>query len=452
MPPAKKPPLLEDPQNLEAEKALLGSIFFQNEALDDVADVIRPEMFYLQSHRKLYEAVLTLQEAGKRAFDTITVGEAVEAAGTMEEAGGWEYLQEIIESVPHAAHARYYAEQVREKYLRRRTIYACSEAIRKAHDQGADIVDLLGETEGALHRVMESSVRSVEIDLRTVLLGALDRLGKETAFGISTEFDDIDRLTNGWPAGSLIVLAARPSVGKTSMLLRWLMNACQAGVPVMFFSLEQTSLEVADRLLSFASRVPLTDMRKKQRPPGTDDVLIQSANKLDSLELYIDADSYRTSQAIASLSRRQKRRKGLGLIAIDYLELIEPEDRRQPREQQLSDTSRSLKRIAKELNVPLICLAQLNREIERRDDKRPRLSDLRGSGSIEQDADMVMFLDRPAMYDDQAEAGEAILTLQKNRNGKTGRVPLFWDGPTLEFRPATGSEYTSAKLGFTDTY
>lgn len=441
------------PQNLEAEKALLGSIFFLAEALDDVADLIKPGHFYLHSNKHVYEAILALQAAGKREFDAITVGEALEAAGKLDEVGGYEYLQEIIESVPHAAHARNYAEQVREKYLRRQVIVSCTDAIRDANDLGKPVDETVRATESELHTVLEEGLAKLDTNLFTILQRALDQATKRESFGIASEFDALDKLTNGWRPGSFVVLAARPSVGKTALLIRWLMNAAKAGVHCLFVSLEQTKMEVAERLLSMQSRVSVDEMRKNPTE-ALCDMMLKAADALGTLPLIIDDEPGQTMQQIMARSRRLCRREKVGLIAIDYLQIIEPESKREPREQQISGISRSIKRLARELNVPVLCLAQLNRDIEKRegDKRRPKLSDLRDSGSIEQDCDLAMFIDRPATYDATAAENEAFLTLQKNRNGRTGKVDLDWDGPTMTFRPATGSDYHAATLAFGSDY
>lgn len=413
--------------------SLVAAMLMDPNRIDEVTDFVAKEDFFSPECRIAFEAITFLRSKHK-PIDEVTVTDHLQAKGQLAEIGGGEFLVQCIEKLPHAAHAAHYATTIREKALRRATIFACVDGIRGAEDEMREIDTVIGAVETELHATLERQTGSADTSIGGMLLDAVNRIGAGKTFGITSGFPDLDKLTNGWQPGSLNVLAARPSVGKTALAIRMLMNAARARIPVTFFSLEQSELEVADRILSMESHIPLEEMHRNHKSEDMLDRLNMNSSAIAEFPVQIDATPGRTIQTIAAVARLLLRKHKTRLIVVDYLQLVTPIDRRTPREQQVAEISRGLKMMAKELGVAIICLAQLNRQITLRADKTPQISDLRESGSIEQDADVVMMIDRPRSYDDMAPENEATLFVRKNRNGKTGDVKLFWDGPTMEFK------------------
>ncbi|HTI52216.1 MAG TPA: replicative DNA helicase [Planctomycetaceae bacterium] len=427
------------PQNLEAEKGVLGSIFFDNHVLDDVADVLLVDHFYLDSHRRIYAAIQRLHESGIHGFDAVTIGEALERTGELKEIGGYDYLQEIIESVPHAAHAKYYAGIVRSKAIQRRLIYTCTDILRAAYDETDDTQGLLDQAEQGIFQILEQQEASQKLELKDILLDTFDRINERLQLqgaisGLTSGFRDLDSKTNGFQPSELVILAARPSMGKTAFVLNIAEAAadrCQAGVVI--FSLEQSKLELAERFLCIRGRMDMHKLRKGELTEDERDLLLRVSSELSEMPVYIDDQPGRSMSQIGAICRRLKRKQNIRMVIIDYLQLIEPEDKRAPREQQIAQITRRLKFLAKELQVPVMALAQLNRGVELREDKRPKLADLRESGAIEQDADIVMFLHRPEMYDPEDHPGEAEVIVAKHRNGPTGIIRLGFKKQFMQF-------------------
>jgi replicative DNA helicase len=427
------------PQNLEAEQGVLGSILLFNEYLDEVADIITADHFYLDAHQRIYRAILRLHEAKVHAFDAVTVAEALSRSDELKEIGGADYLAAVIGSVPHAAHAKYYAGIVREKAMQRQLIGVCNDVLRECYDEGLETTDVLAHAEEGIFRILESQALASKLDLKDILVETWDRIYKRIEqggqiSGITTGFRDLDLKTNGLQPTELIILAARPSMGKTALVC----NVAEAAAErdrkgVLLFSLEQSKLELAERLLCIRGRQQVQKIRKGDLTDEDRDMLMAAAGELSELPLYIDDQAGRTVAQIGAISRRLKRRNGVGMVIIDYLQLIEPEDKRAPREQQIAQITRRLKFLAKELEVPVVALSQLNRAVDARPDKRPRLSDLRESGAIEQDADIVMFLHRPDVYDPEDRPNEAEVIVAKHRSGPTGTVTLLFNKESMRF-------------------
>jgi replicative DNA helicase len=416
--------------------SLVAALLIEPNRVDEVADFVSKEDFYLPECRMVFEAIVHMRSKHK-PIDDVTLADYLQAKGKLEEIGGVEFLAQCAEKLPHAAHAVTYAETIREKALRRATVSACIDGIIGAEDELREIDAVIGTVEGKLHDTLERQTGMLDTSIEGMLLDAINRIGAGTTFGVTSGFEDLDKLTNGFQPGSFNVLAARPSVGKTALAIRMLLHAARAKVPVTFFSLEQSEIEVAERILSMEAHVSLDEMRKNYQSEDMLDRLNMNASAASQYPVQIDATPGRTVQTIASVTRLLQRKHKTRLVVVDYLQFIEPFDRRVPREQQVSVISRGLKNLAKELKLAIICLAQLNRQIELRTDKTPQLSDLRESGSIEQDADLVMMIDRPRSYDPMADEHEATLYIRKHRNGKTGEVKLYWDGPTMEYRSAS---------------
>ncbi|MFN9375123.1 MAG: replicative DNA helicase [Planctomycetaceae bacterium] len=427
------------PQNLVAEKGLLGSILLDNSVFDEVSDRLLPDHFYLDSHRKIYAAIKSLHDRGKHAFDAVTIAEALEKQGDLADCGGPDYLVDILESTPHAAHAQYYAEIVREKSLQRRLISACTEILRDAYDESVGTDDLLNKAEKEVFNILEQQEGTEKLQLKEILLEAFDRIQKRmelrgSVSGVSTGFRDLDARTNGLQPAELVILAARPSMGKTAFVLNLAEAIADRGQQgVVVFSLEMSRHELAERFVCIRGKLDMQKLRKGDLEDHEYDLLMRTFQELAELPIFIDDQGGRTMSQINAICRRLKRKNNLGTVIIDYLQLVEPEDKRAPREQQIAGITRRLKFMAKELQVPVIGLAQLNRGVELREDKRPKLADLRESGAIEQDADIVMFLHRPEMYDPEDSPGVAEIIVAKHRNGPTGIVKLGFKRQFMQF-------------------
>jgi replicative DNA helicase len=434
------------PQNIEAERGILGSILLENHVLDDVADMLHADHFSRPAHQLIYRAILRLHESGVHGFDPVTIRDSLEKQNELKDAGGDDYLIELLESVPHAAHARYYADIVREKAIQRRLILACTEILHDAYDESSETEELLNQAEQKIFAILEQQEAGSKIELREILLDTFARIEERlerqgSISGLSTGFRDLDNQTNGLQPSELVILAARPSMGKTAFVLNLAEAvADRSQAAVVIFSLEQSKLELAERFLCMRGSLDMHRLRKGQLDEDDHDRLQRSASELDKLPIYIDDQAGRSMSQIGAICRRLKRKDDIRLVIIDYLQLIEPEDKRAPREQQIAGITRRLKFLAKELAVPVVALAQLNRGVELRDDKRPRLADLRESGAIEQDADIVMFLHRPEMYDVEDHPGEAEVIVAKHRNGPTGAVRLTFKKQFMQFQDFVAAE------------
>jgi len=434
-----KDPIRLPPQNLDAERGVLGSILLFNEAIDEIGEMLKADHFYHDSHHRIYAAIHDLYENNIRGIDPVTLAEELEKRSELEEVGGAAYIIEILDSVPHAAHVRYYANIVREKWMQRTLIHACTDILTDCYDNPESVDDLLQTAERRVFSIVEEQEDTSNIAIGDILLEAFDRIDERMKHdgniaGITTGFSDLDLQTTGLQPTELIILAARPSMGKTAFVC----NIAEAVARienrgVMLFSLEQSNLELAERFLCITARVNGHDLRTGNLSDEQRDQLAAASDELHNLPLFIDDKPARTMSQISAISRRQHRKSPLGVIIIDYLQLIEPEEKHIPREQQIASISRRLKFLAKELKVPVIALSQLNRGVELREDKRPRLADLRESGSIEQDADKVMFLHRPDAYDPNDRPGEAEVVIAKHRSGPTGIVKLTWRGEFMRF-------------------
>lgn len=427
------------PQNLDAERGVLGSILLMNEAIDEVGETLKADHFYSDAHQKMYAAIHRLYENGVRGIDAITLAEELVRRGDFEDVGGAGYLAQVLEAVPHAAHVRYYATIVREKWMQRTLIYACTEILSESYDASDDVEGLLQRAERRIFSILEEQGDTASFAISDILLETFSRLEERLqksgdVTGITSGFADLDQQTTGFQPTELIILAARPSMGKTALVCNIAEAVARKSEKgVLLFSLEQSNLELAERFLSITARIDSHALRAGTLTDAQHDLLVQASDDLSRLPLFIDDKPGRTMTQVAAISRRQHRKSPLGIIIIDYLQLIEPDEKGAPREQQIAQISRRLKFLAKELRVPVIALAQLNRGVELREDKRPRLADLRESGAIEQDADMVMFLHRPDAYDPEDRPGEAEIIVAKHRSGPTGLIRLTWRKEYMRF-------------------
>ena len=446
----RKPPrqsanleLAVPPQNLNAERSVIASMLLDNRCYDDVADIVRKEHFYADVHGTLFAETARLIDGGKPA-DAITLAEALEQRGLFEDIGGGAYLIEVLEAVPHAAHAITYANIVRETWMQRQLQQVCQDTLRNLTDAAADSTGVLEDHERAVfaltdQRSAANKEQSFEAIVEQTLIVLEDRFNHPDAVpGLSSGFVDLDQIIDGFRGGQLVILAARPSMGKTAFVVNLSDWFIQTGQPTLFFSLEQSRIELAERFLCVRGRLAGKAVRRGILEPHDRHALLEAASELQKQPLWIDDTAERSVAEIRSISRRIKRKHGLQVIVVDYLQLIEPESKSKNsnRENDVAQISRRLKGLAKDLDVPVIVLSQLNRNVELREDKRPRLADLRESGAIEQDADIVMFLHRPEAYDPQDQPGIAEVVIAKNRSGETGIVRLNWTASQMRFANA----------------
>ncbi len=427
----------QPPFNLEAETGVLGSIMINPDVCDDVALILRPDDFYDDANRKLFEHMLAMHDAGRKIDITLLV-ERLKTAGDFETVGGAAYLAKIYQSVPNAAHATYYANIVQEKSTFRSLINVSTEILRDAYEEAGEGKELLSQAEQKIFAILDNRSHSSVADIRDILHEAMDRIdarmkGEHTAGGVDTLFSDLDSLTGGLHNSELIILAARPSMGKTALAMNIAENvSMKANVATLFVSLEMSAIELADRMLCSVARVDGHRLRNGTLSHDDRRRLVEKAGQLSQAPLYVDDSPSRTMTEIAAAARRIRRRekKGLGLIVIDYLQLVEPDNPKDPRQEQVAKIARRLKGLAREMKVPVLCLAQLNRQAEDSKDHVPRLSHLRESGAIEQDADVVMFVHREEYYrrgdDKQDVAGQAEIIVAKQRNGPVGDIKLIW--------------------------
>lgn len=444
------------PQNIDAEKSVLGGMLLVAPVCDEVAEFITAEDFFSDANRRIFTTIMDLHSAGT-FIDPVTVAESLMQHDQLEEIGGMAYLGELLECVPHAAHSAHYAKIVREKSMRRAVLYGATEAIRKVYDEGNDIDEVLNDNEKGLHEIIERNLSTTaSVDIKDILIEAMDSMGSAMARGIPSGFADLDEITYGFQP-TLAVIGARPSVGKTAFALNLALNAARSGKgPVAFFSLEQSRLSLAERMLSCESKISGHTIRSGVIDEVERFTLMEASNAIGELPILVYDDCDQSAQMIASRCRLLKRRHGLSLAIIDYLQLIRPDDRRQPREQQVASISRALFVLARDLEVPVIVLAQLNREFDKRggDKKKPRMSDLRESGAVEQDARLILLLDRPYTYDPEGhpEPGEVNLIVEKNSEGATGSVKLTYRLEINRFENAAPAHYDSFGSGdrFTD--
>jgi len=423
------------PQNLEAEQSVLGAILLENEAFDKVSNLIKDGDFYRESHRKIYRAMLELYEDNE-AIDLITLAERLERKTELEAVGGSPYLASLATDVPTAANIKYHAKIVKEKAVLRGLLKAATEIAGKVYEESLDADNLIDFAEKTVFDISEDRVKTSFDSLKVLIKDSFSMIEslydrKEAITGLPSGFPELDELTTGFQPGDLIVIGGRPGMGKTSFAL----NVAQyVGVehkePVAVFSLEMSKKQLALRMLCSEAMVDSNLVRKGIINKKNDwHKLTSAAGKLSEAPIFIDDSSGTSALDIRAKARRLKKEqkdRGLGLVIVDYLQLMRGHGTFERREQEISDISRSLKALAKELDLPVIALSQLNREVEKSQSKRPTLANLRESGAIEQDADVILFLHREEIYDREnpAKKGKADLIIAKQRNGPTGTVKL----------------------------
>jgi len=437
------------PQSLESEMALLGSIMIRPVAVHEIVDVITKESFYAEKNKIIFSTMLEMHSKGT-PIDMLSLSHRLKERKELNKVGGNSYLTEIIESVPSSANIKHYAEIIQKKYLMRGLIEASETIAGLGYDESQELDELLDKAEKKLFDVTQSSSTHSFVEIKDLLGEAFERIDKlsksdQELRGIPTGFKGLDAKLSGLQPADLIILAARPSVGKTSLAMDIARKAAvEHNIPVGIFSLEMSSQQLIDRMLASQSNVDSWKLRTGKLSGDADfDKIRDGLDVLSKAPIYIDDEPGANLLKMRSVARRLKSEKNLGLIIIDYLQLMTPTQSKNNDNvvQQVTEISRGLKSLAREINVPVLALSQLSRAVEARGGK-PRLSDLRDSGSIEQDADVVMFIHREdRLKEDSEKTNIAEIMIEKHRNGPTGRVELYFDENKTSFRDLDNSNH-----------
>jgi len=434
------------PADLDIERALLGAMLLSTEAQTETAGKLQPEDFLRTAHQIIFAAMVELVSRNV-GFDHLSLAAKLESDGKLEAIGGQDYLVELSGAVTTTAFWEQYVEIIKRLSVYRKLITAGTSIVAMAYDAPEDKAEAVGRAEQALFAVTEDSLGSDFVPLRDMLAPTLERLEelskrRGALAGVATGFPDLDRITSGFRGGDLIILGARPAVGKTSLALNMAVGAAKSGASVVVFSLEMGVEDLTQRILCSEALVNLQAVRNGQLPDSQWESVIDALGKLSSLNINIDDSASLNISELRAKARRQLRNaKGNGLIIVDYLQLMQPTRRNsENRQVEIAEISRGLKMLAKDLHVPILALSQLGRKVEDRKDKRPMLSDLRESGAIEQDADLVLFLDRTTDVDREGdegrpEPGTANLIIAKHRNGPTDTVRLGFREMYTKFVP-----------------
>ena len=439
------------PQSIDAEMAFLGSIMLRPEVLYDVMDVVSAESYYSDKHRIIFENMVELFSKSE-PIDLLTLSSKLKEKKLLEKVGGSGYLSELVNSVPSSSNAEHYGRIIQKKHLMRQLIEASESISALGYDESQDLEELLDSAEKSIFKVTNFSTLHKFVDVRSILGDAWERIDKlhnekGGMRGVPTGFPGLDNKLSGLQKSDLIILAARPSVGKTSLALDIARNAAlKHDVPVGIFSLEMSSQQLVDRMLASESKVDAWKLRTGKLTADEDFGRIRdSLESLSKAPIFIDDQPGNNILKMRSVARRLKSEKGLGLIVVDYLQLMSPTQSKNNDNlvQQVTEISRALKGLARELDVPVLALSQLSRAVESRGGK-PRLSDLRDSGSIEQDADVVMFIHREKDEDNGGKQNVTEILIEKHRNGPTGRVELYFDADKSSFRSIDSGHSGSA--------
>lgn len=438
------------PHSLEAERCVLGSMLRDSRVINDVQIVLRPEHtdenFYSDAHQRIYKAINKLHGVTK-SVDLVVLSNELHQTGEIQDVGGYQYLAQVYDETPTAANATYYAQIVRDKAIIRYLIYTGTDIARDASDQVAPATELLEQAERKIMGIAEWGVAGETISIKEAVHDAFDRMdmrakreGSGDVSGLPSGYVDLDNITAGLQDSELIIIAARPSVGKTAITLNIMRNvAVDYDMPVFYASLEQSRIELAERLLCCEAKVDSQKLRKGHLSTDEHRLIGDAGARLSQSKIYIDDSPGQNMIRIAANARRLKLKYDIKLIVVDYLQLVEPDNRKDSRQEQVANISRRMKFLAKELKIPVIACAQLNRGVENRTEAEPRLSDLRESGSIEQDADTVMLLHRPKDPQTGLDAdGILEVIIAKQRNGPTGKITLAHIKPHMRFANYAG--------------
>ncbi len=433
------------PQNLEAEQSVLGAMLIEREAISRVAEFLRPEDFYRESHRLVYAATLALYNRGE-AVDLITLTEQLRREDRLEAAGGISYITSLANSVPTAANVIYHAKIVEEKALLRGLINTATHIAGLGYEANEEVISILDQAERMILEVANRKVTGAFVPIKDILMAALDRVEqlyhtKGGITGLPTGFKDLDRLTAGLQPSDLVLIAARPSMGKTAFVLNIAQHvAVKEKKPVAFFSLEMSKEQLVQRMLCTEATIDAQRLKIGDLKDNDWSSLVKAADRLSSAPIFIDDTPGMTVTEIRSKARRLKVEHELSLVVIDYLQLMQGSSsgKSDNRQQEISEISRSLKSLARELNVPVLALSQLSRGVEARQNKRPMLSDLRESGSLEQDADIVAFLYREDYYNHETERPNITeIIVAKHRNGPVDTVELYFQKEFTRFKDSS---------------
>jgi len=433
------------PQAVEVEEAVLGALMLERDAYVTVADIIDTASFYKEEHQKIFEAIKHLS-THERPVDLLMVTQELKDRGALNEIGGAAYITQLTRRVASAAHIEFHARIIAQKYIQRELIRVSSEIQAKSYDETLDVDDLIDFSESALFKIAEGNIKKETIPIQPILKEAIDqiekaRTQKEGLRGVPSGFTAFDRITSGWQKTDLIIIAARPSMGKTAFVLTMARNmAVDHNKSVAFFSLEMSSIQLINRLISAETELTSQKIKNGRLEDWEWEHLHRKISRLDKAPIFIDDTPALSVFELRAKCRRLKMQHDIDVVIVDYLQLMTAGmDIRGSREQEVSTISRSLKAIAKELDIPIIALSQLNRSVESREGKRPQLSDLRESGAIEQDADIVTFIHRPEYYgiteDESGHSliGVAEILIAKHRNGATGDIFLSFRKELAKF-------------------
>ncbi len=428
------------PQALEAEMSVLGAMLLEKEAIGRATEVLDASCFYRDSHRKIFEAILSLYDRNESP-DLITLTEELRKRGQLEGVGGAAYISSLLDSVPTAANVEYHANIVLEKGVLRKLIEVATELVQRGYEASDSSGQLIDRAEELIFGINDPRMKRGFVSLKSLLPRAVDVIqevfdNKRAVTGIPTGFLDMDKMTAGFQKADLIIVAGRPSMGKTSLAMNIAeFAAVKERLPVGIFSLEMSKEQLVMRMLSSQARIPAHRLRTGYLRPEEWQSLAMAAGVLSEAPLFIDDTPAISVMEMRAKARRLKKEQGLAMIVVDYLQLARGYSNPESRQQEISQISRSLKALAKELEIPIVALSQLSRAVEQREDKRPMLSDLRESGAIEQDADLVVFIFREEFYRPNKEEvrGVAEVIIGKHRNGPTGTVRLAWIGELARF-------------------
>jgi replicative DNA helicase len=437
------------PQNIPAEQSVIGAMLLDKNAIMQAVEILSPDSFYREAHRGIYEAVLSLSDRNE-PVDLITVTEELRKTGRLEAIGGSVYISDLLGSVPTAANVGYYARLVEEKAVLRRLIEAGTGIINDCFDAKNKVDFVLDNAEKTILEIAMKKARQGFFKIDGILKDVLDIMDKlygkkEAITGIPSGYPDLDKLTAGFQNSDLVILAARPSVGKTALALNFAQNvAIKFKVPVAVFSLEMSKEMLAQRLLCAEAEVDSQKIKTASLSDGGWKRLMKAIERLSQAPIFIDDSPLLTAMEMRAKARRLKKEHGIGMIVVDYLQLMQGRQNIDNRVQEISEIARSLKTLAREIDVPVIALSQLSRAIEQRQDRIPRLSDLRESGEIEQTADMVFFIHRDDYYNPTSDKGNvAQLIIAKHRNGPTGQIDLVFRKEFTKFESKTSYEVSA---------
>lgn len=435
------------PQNLEAEESVIASVFVDNSTLDDILEVLSPDDFYKPANQKIFETMIELNQRSQ-PIDLVTLSNRMKDTNRLESIGGYSYLASL-DTVPLAVNAKHYATIIREKASLRRLIKASNDIAKRCYESSEDVDDIIDFAENAIFKISEDKTTQSFYTLQSIIDENIDSLQEkqgrgQTVTGVPTGFGRLNTLTSGFQKSDLIILAARPGMGKTAFALNIARNAAvDHKVPTAVFSLEMSKEQLCLRLLCSEARVDSAKLRGGFFSKKEWEKLTDAADVLHHAPIFINDSPDISATEIRAKARRLKMDQGLGLIIIDYLQLMKTRYNLERRDLEIGDISRSLKALAKELQVPVLALSQLNRKLEERSDKRPQLSDLRESGALEQDADVVAFIYRDEVYnkkEDNPNRGTAEIILAKQRNGPTGTVMLTFFPAITRFESLVSDE------------